>query len=48
VDIHLNLNDKLRRDFGNLKIGDEKEFTLGVQVLTGFRPSPQEAPSTDG
>ena len=48
VDVHLNLNDKLRRDFGDLKLGDEKEFTLGVQVLTGFRPAQQETSSTDG
>jgi hypothetical protein len=34
MDIHVSLNDKLRRDFGDLKPGDEKEFTLGVQVLT--------------
>lgn len=42
ADIHLNLNDKLRRDFGDLKIGDEKVFTLKVQVLTGFRPTQQD------
>ena len=42
VDIHLNLNEKLRQDFGDLKIGDEREFTLGVRVLTGFRPTQQE------
>ena len=41
VDIHFNLNDKLRRDLGDIKIGDEKEFSLIVRVLTGFRP-PQE------
>ena len=29
----------------DLKPGDEKEFTLGVQVLTGFRPT-QEEPSS--
>lgn len=45
VDIHVNLNDKLRRDFGDLKPGEEKEFTLGVQVLAGFRPT-QEEPSS--
>ena len=47
VDIHLNLNDKLRQDFGDLKIGDEREFTLGVQVLTGFRPRLQETVGTE-
>lgn len=45
VDIHFNLNDQLRRDFGDLKIGDEKEFTLGMQVLTGFRPKQQQTSS---
>jgi hypothetical protein len=39
VDIHFKLNDKLRQDFGDMKIGDEKEFSLTVQVLTGFRPT---------
>jgi hypothetical protein len=41
VDIHFNLNDNLRRDFGDMKIGDEKEFSLTVQVLTGYRPTQQ-------
>jgi hypothetical protein len=41
VDIHFNLNDRLRQDFGDMKVGDEKEFSLTVRVLTGFRP-PQE------
>ena len=38
VDIHVNLNDKLRQDLGDMKIGDEKEFSLTVSVVTGFRP----------
>jgi hypothetical protein len=37
VDIDLNLDDKLRQDFGDMKVGDEKEFTLMVTVLTGYR-----------
>ena len=38
VDIHLNLNDeKLKADFGGMKIGDEKEFTLGITVMTGYK-----------
>jgi len=41
VDIHFNLNDNLRRDFGGMEIGDEKEFSLTVQVLTGFRTKRQ-------
>lgn len=45
ADIHVNLNDKLRRDLGDLNPGDEKEFTLGVNVLVGFRPT-QEGPSS--
>jgi hypothetical protein len=32
VDIHFTLNDKLRQDFGDLKVGDEKEF----RSLLGF------------
>lgn len=37
VDIHINLDDKLRHDFGDMKLGDEKEFSLVVTVLTGYR-----------
>jgi hypothetical protein len=28
VDIHFNLNDKLRQDFGRMKVGDERSFRL--------------------
>jgi hypothetical protein len=45
MDVHLNLNDELRRDLGDLNPGDEKEFTLGVEVLVGFRPT-LERPSS--
>jgi hypothetical protein len=45
VDIHLNLDDKLRRDFGEMSVGDEKEFALTVTVLTGYRIPEQEAPT---
>ena len=38
ADIHLNLNDQLRRDLGHLNIGDEKEFTLNIEVLMGLQP----------
>jgi hypothetical protein len=41
VDIHLNLSDKLRQDFGAMKIGDEREFSMTVQVLAGFH-QPQQ------
>lgn len=38
VDLHLNLHDeKLKADFGGMKIGDEKEFTLGITVVTGYK-----------
>lgn len=39
-DINLNLSDKLRQNFSEMKIGDEKEFSLTVRVLTGYRPNP--------
>jgi hypothetical protein len=39
TDIHLNLNEQLKQDFGEMNIGDEKEFTLTVRIVTGFRPS---------
>ena len=48
VDIHLNLNDTLRQDFGGLTVGDEKEFSLTVQVLMGFRPTQTERSSKEG
>jgi hypothetical protein len=48
VDIHFNLNDKLKQDFGGMNIGDEKEFTLVVNVLTGFRPPQQNMASETG
>lgn len=38
VDIDINLNDKLRQDFGEMNVGDEKEFSLTVTVLIGFQP----------
>jgi hypothetical protein len=38
VDIHINLDDKLRQEFGDMKVGDEKEFSLLVTVVTGYRP----------
>jgi hypothetical protein len=45
VDIHVTLNDKLTQDFGQMNVGDEKEFTLAVRVLTGFRPPQQDMTS---
>lgn len=46
VDLHINLNgDKLSRDFGAMKVGEEKEFTLNVRVLTGYRLPEQHVTS---
>ena len=45
VDIHFNLNHKLRQDFGEMNVGDEKEFSLTVRVLTGYRPPQQNMTS---
>ena len=47
VDIHFNLNEQLRQDFGGMKVGDEKEFSMTVQVITGFRQPPQTTPIRD-
>jgi hypothetical protein len=47
VDIHFNLNDKLRQDFGGMRVGDEKEFSMTVRVITGFR-LPQPTPISGG
>ena len=41
VDIHFILDDQLRQKLGDMNVGDEKEFSLVVKVLTGLRP-PQE------
>lgn len=45
IDIVLG-NEKLKEDFGAMKIGDEKEFTLTVTVLTGYR-HPDNGPTGD-
>jgi hypothetical protein len=37
VDVHFNLDGKVRRDFGEMNVGDEKEFSLTVTVLVGYR-----------
>ncbi len=41
MDIELNLDEKLKRDFGEMNVGDEKEFSLTVTVLTGYAPPPR-------
>ena len=46
--IEINLNDKIQQDFGAMTIGDEKEFSLTVTVLIGYRhPGQEEIRSTD-
>jgi hypothetical protein len=40
VDIHINLNETLRLEFGKMKPGDEKEFVLNVTVLEGYEKLP--------
>ena len=37
VDFTFNMDDKMRQDFGEMKVGDEKELSLVVKVLAGFR-----------
>jgi len=37
ADFTFNMDDKVRQDFGEMKVGDEKEFSLVVNVLAGFR-----------
>jgi hypothetical protein len=37
VDTNINLDDKLRQDFSNMNVGDEREFSMMVTVLTGYR-----------
>jgi len=44
VDLHFNLNDKAK-GLGEMNVGDEKEFTLNVKVLTGYRPLPTSTPT---
>jgi len=36
VDIHIKLGDLNKQEFGQLNVGDEKEFSMNVTVLTGF------------
>ena len=45
-DLTINLNDKLREDLGHMQLGDEKEFSMLVTVVTGFRmPEAAAAPA---
>jgi hypothetical protein len=47
-DISVNLNAKIRADFGEIKVGDVKDFNLRVKVLTGFEAEKSNAgPSVD-
>jgi hypothetical protein len=36
--IHINLNEQIRQDMGELNVGDEKEFSLTLTVLVGYQP----------
>jgi hypothetical protein len=38
VDISINLSDKIENDLGEMKVGDEKDFSIAVRVLCGYRP----------
>jgi hypothetical protein len=35
-DITVNLNDKIKQSMGEMKVGDLKEFSLTITVLTGY------------
>jgi hypothetical protein len=35
-DIHVNLDEKLRLEFGKVNVDDEREFTLNVNLLEGY------------
>jgi hypothetical protein len=37
LDFTFNMDDKMRQDFGEMKVGDEKEFSMVVNILAGFR-----------
>jgi len=36
MDITINLNDEIRENLGDPKVGDVKDFTLEVTVMTGY------------
>jgi len=38
MDIDINMDEKLRQDFGAMNVGDDREFSLPVTVLIGYRP----------
>jgi len=40
VDIHISLNDEIRKSIGAVSVGDVKDFTLNVRVLAGFEVRP--------
>ena len=47
IELRLGNNEKLRRDFGGMNVGDEKEFQLIVTVVTGFGRIGEGAPTDD-
>ena len=48
LDIDINLDDRLRQEFGDVKVGDEKEFSLVVTVLAGYRLPREGVAGTTG
>ena len=36
VDIRVRLNDQIRKSMGPIRVGDAKDFTLSVRILSGF------------
>ncbi len=48
ADIQINLDDKLRQDFGDMKVGDEKEFSLVLTVWKGYRLPEEDVPGVVG
>lgn len=49
VDLDINLDDRLKQDFGEMNVGDEKEFSLTVNILIGYQQHPDRvSPSRTG
>ncbi|MGH7743974.1 MAG: hypothetical protein ACREQ5_04030 [Candidatus Dormibacteria bacterium] len=46
-DITVNLAAKLKKDMGQIKVGDVKEFRLTVNVITGYQNLDAAVPPTD-
>jgi hypothetical protein len=39
----VNLNNRIGRDFGDMNVGDEKDFSLTVKIVTGYRHAEDSA-----